>query len=157
MRKVFFLISVVFSSMFGMYAQELPGTSVDEDTSGIELAVGDTLEIGTCDSGAFKYLDYFRKTRWQGGEEAYDTTTGSGFYHSFFSTGDFNAEELACSFSGQKFTILGMEVLVNKNTGKDMAVLYLNGPDPNSVIWVDFYEALESAEIGLPGFVGLTE
>jgi hypothetical protein len=25
--------------------------------------------------------------------------------------------------------------------------MYLEGPEPNSVIWVDFYEALESGEI----------
>lgn len=122
----------------------------------VQLAVGDSMEIGTCSGEFFTHLDYFRKTRWAGGEEAYDTATGEGFYHSFFSSGDFNATELPKSFSGKRFEIIGMEVLINKNTKAEMPVLYLRGPDPHSVIWADFNEALETGEMGLPGQKFLT-
>ncbi len=42
---------------------------------------------------------------------------------------------------------MGMEVLSNKNTGEPMYIMYLKGSEPNSVIWVDFYEALDAGEI----------
>ena len=43
--------------------------------------------------------------------------------------------------------ILGVEVLKNKNTGKDMNIMYLHGDVANSVIWVDFDRAVETKEI----------
>lgn len=158
MRFFTFLILLI-SSGFAL-AQELPSTVIPapetaSDSNEVELKVGDSMEIGICPGEHFIHLDYFRKTRWVGGEPAYDTATGNGFYQSFFTTGDFNALELPPEFSGRRFAILGMEVLVNKNTGEDMGVLYLRGPDPHSVIWVDFKEALEKSEIGLPGQVML--
>lgn len=118
-----------------------------QSTVEVDVEVGDTVEIKSCPAPFFKHLDLFRKTRWEGNEPAYDTATGEGFYKSFFSTGDFNAEELSADFSGKKFAIMGMEVLTNKNTGEPMYILYLQGPLPNSVIWVDFYEALDENEI----------
>jgi len=80
------------------------------------------------------------------GAPAYDTATGNGFYQSFFK-GDYDAAELPSSYSGQKMVILGVEVLKNKNTGKDMNIMYLYGDIPNSIIWVDFDEAMATGEI----------
>ena len=51
-------------------------------------------------------------------------------------------------FKGKKLVILGVEVLKNKNTGADMNIMYLNSEIPNSVIWVDFDEAVKFNEIG---------
>jgi hypothetical protein len=130
-------------------------TEVPPDTSGqeVELKVGDSMEIGSCAGEYFQHIDYFKKTRFSDDKIAYDTATGQGFYKSFFTTGDFDAAELPAAFSGRRFAIMGMEVLANTNTGKEMGILYLRGPDPHSVIWVDFSEALEAGELGLPGQV----
>lgn len=149
MRLLLALMFAGFAS--AAYGQTDPTVIVPDDTLEIELAVGDSMEIGICPGDHYLYLDFFRKTRWAGNEEPYDTSTGHGFYQSFFTSGDFNALELEPSYRGRRFAILGMEVLVNKNTGADMAVMYLTGPEPNSVIWVDYYDALEKKEIGLPG------
>ncbi|MCC7299004.1 MAG: hypothetical protein IT244_11780, partial [Bacteroidia bacterium] len=85
-----------------------------EDSIEVELRVGDSMEIGACPSPFFTHLDLFRKTRWEVGEDAYDTATGNGFYKSFFSSGDFNASELPADFSKKHFVVMGMEVLSNK-------------------------------------------
>lgn len=138
MRVLCFFILFISPWFSDMHAQP---------TIEVDVEVGDTVEIKSCPAPYFKHLDLFRKTRWVGNEPAYDTATGDGFYKSFFSTGDFNAEELSADFSGKKFAIMGMEVLNNKNTGEPMYVLYLQGPLPNSIIWVDFYEALDENEI----------
>jgi hypothetical protein len=146
-----FLVTSI-SCFTAVQAQTMPDT-VAKAGEEVELKVGDSMEIGVCKGAYFEHLDYFRKTRWSGDTSAYDTATGEGFYKSFFTTGDFDARELPASFSGRRFAILGMEVLMNKNTDKEMGVLYLRGPDPNSVIWVDFSEALDSGELGLPGYL----
>lgn len=140
MRLLVLMLTLVLAS--GLKAQAVDSVEID-------VKVGDTVEINACPAPFFKYLDYFRKTRWIGNEPAYDTATGEGFYKSFFSTGDFNAAELSADFSGKRFGILGMEVLSNKKTGEPMYILYLNGPEPNSIIWVDFYEALAEREIDI--------
>ena len=113
----------------------------------IDLQVGDSIVIGACTRSTFTHLDFYRKTRWVGNEPVYDTTTGDGFYKSYFGGGDFNIYELPAEYSMQHFRVMGLEVLSNKNTVEPMYIMYLEGPEPNSVIWVDFYEALESGEI----------
>jgi len=112
----------------------------------IDIGRGDTALIGKTSASVFYHLDMYRRTRWEPGAPAYDTATGNGFYQSFFK-GDYDAAELPSSYSGQKMVILGVEVLKNKNTGKDMNVMYLYGDIPNSIIWVDFDEAMATGEI----------
>ncbi|MBS3914513.1 MAG: hypothetical protein KG003_08435 [Bacteroidetes bacterium] len=148
MRLFFILCSLSFSTF--LHAQKLSTSDTTKEIE-LELHVGDTMEIGICEGANFKHLDYFRKTRWADTIIPYDTATGEGFYKSFFTTGDFDASELPASFSGAYYEIMGMEVLINKNTGKEMGILYLKATEPNSVIWVDFTEAMQAKEIGLIG------
>lgn len=126
------------------------GLSGQTDSVEVELKTGDTVMIGNCSSDHFEHLDMYRKTRWEGKEPAYDTSSGEGFFASFFATGDFDVAELPKAYSGRLFVILGVEVLMNKNTGKPMNVMYLQGDLPNSVIWVDFDEAFGSGELKMP-------
>ena len=112
----------------------------------IDIGRGDTAVIGKTSASVFFHLDMYRRTRWEPGAPAYDTATGNGFYKSFFK-GDYDAAELPSSYSGQKMVILGVEILKNKNTGKDMNIMYLYGDIPNSIIWVDFDEAMATGEI----------
>jgi hypothetical protein len=146
----FFAISIMlfFASAVVAQGTEVPGmVKPTEDSLELELQLGDTMEVGACPSPAFKHMDYFKKTRWEGEPIPYDTATGNGFYKSFFTSGDFDIYELPASFSGKKFVIMGMEVLTDKNTGKDIAILYLRGPEPHSVIWVDFEPAIDNKEL----------
>jgi len=139
MRYLLLILSVL--SISSMHAQAA------EDSVEIDLQVGDSIVIGACTRSTFTHLDFYRKTRWVGNEPVYDTATGDGFYKSYFGGGDFSIYELPPEYSMQHFRVMGLEVLSNKNTGEPMYIMYLEGPEPNSVIWVDFYEALESGEI----------
>ena len=118
----------------------------------IEIGMGDTALIGKPPmdgdkvSGIYYHLDIYRKTRWDPDAPGYDTATGNGFYQAFFK-GDFDAAELPSTYAGKKLVVLGVEVLKNKNTGKDMYIMYLHSDVPNTVIWVDFYEAMATGEI----------
>lgn len=122
------------------------------DSVEITISPGDSIKIGTCKSDHFKHLDYYRKTRFPVVSQPYDSATGEGFYRSFFTSGDFDVYELPASYSKKTFVVIGMELLTNKNTREPMYILYLKGPDPNSVIWVDFYEAIHEEEIRIVRF-----
>ncbi len=138
-----FLLIIFFLATTGLRAQSA-------DSVEVEIARGDTLQIGTVETAFFKHLDMYKKTRWTGTEPAYDTASGEGFFKSFFATGDFDVAELPKAYTGRKFVVLGVEVLQNKNTGQPMNVLYLRGDLPHTVIWVDFDQAFESGELRLP-------
>lgn len=121
----------------------------------IDIGAGDTAVLKTPKGAAeYAFIDIYRKTRWapnQGPNDikttpGYDTATGNGFYADFFE-GDFDVAELPADFKGKKFVILGVEVLKNKNTGADMNIMYLHSDIPNSVIWVDFDDAVKFKEI----------
>lgn len=148
----FFFLSSLTSSK--SYAQNRPPAIPQEEE--IEIGKGDTAVLKV-PKGAMEYafIDIYRKTRWAPNDgpnipkstPGYDTATGNGFYADFFE-GDFDVAELPSDFKGKKLVILGVEVLKNKNTGADMNIMYLNSEIPNSVIWVDFDEAVKFNEIG---------
>ncbi len=142
MKKIIFILYSVFQ-LYALSAQSA-------DSVEVELKTGDTVAIGQCEGATFKHLDMYRKTRWEGNEPTYDSASGSGFFASFFASGDFDVAELPKAYSNKLFTIIGVEVLMNKNTGKPMNVMYLKADFPNAVIWVDFDEAFESGELKLP-------
>ncbi len=119
---------------------------VPEEEIEVEIGRGDTAVIGKTALAEFVHLDIYRRTRWDPDAPGYDTATGNGFYQSFFK-GDYDAAELPSLYAGRKFVILGVEILKNKNTGKDMNIMYLHGDVENSVIWVDFDRAVETREI----------
>lgn len=137
---------LVFGCLFFVSSVALAQTRT-EDSVEIEVKVGDSITLDSCSGDHYLHVDYFRKTRWVGTPKPYDTSTGEGFYKSFFTSGDFDIKDLPCSYKGTTLAVMGVEVLSNKNTGQPMYVLYLRGRDPNSILWVDFYEAVEAGEL----------
>lgn len=123
----------------------------------MEIGTGDTAVIGKSKGAeVFAYLDIFRKTRWDPDPlpldsfsmkyPTYDSATGNGFYRYFF-RGDFDAAELPNEFEGRELEILGIEVLVDTKTGDPKNIMYLKSEIPDTVIWVDFDDALKYGEI----------
>ncbi len=139
MRSLFFISLLACNAVLAQKNEQVE----------VELKRGDTLQIGKTGGSEFKHLDIYRKTRWAGNEPAYDTATGNGFFQSFFATGDFDVAELPNEYAGRKFVVLGVEVLNNKKTGQPMNIMYLQGENPNMIIWVDFDKAFESGELKL--------
>ncbi len=128
-----------------------------EDVKEYEVGAGDTAVLGKSKGAeVYAYLDLYRKTRWDPADlvqdsftlkyGAYDSATGNGFYRYFF-RGDFDVAELPNEFKGRKCEILGVEVLKKKETGEDINVMYLKGFQENTVIWVDFDDAVKYMEI----------
>lgn len=151
-RHVFCLIeeSMIRLFLISLFAACATLNAQSADSVEVEIMTGDTLQIGHPSAADFRHLDMYRKTRWTGGEVPYDTGSGSGFYQSFFASGDFDVAELPAAYEGKLFVVLGVEVLQNKTTGLPMNIMYLRGDLPNSVIWVDFDQAFESGELRLP-------
>lgn len=123
----------------------------------MEIGTGDTAVIGKSNGAeVFAYIDIFRKTRWDPDPlpldsfsmkyPTYDSATGNGFYRYFF-RGDFDAAELPNAFEGRELEILGIEVLVDTKTGGPKNIMYLKSGIPDTVIWVDFDDALKYGEI----------
>lgn len=123
----------------------------------MEIGTGDTAVIGKSNGAeVFAYIDIFRKTRWDPDPlpldsfsmkyPTYDSATGNGFYRYFF-RGDFDAAELPNAFEGRELEILGIEVLVDTKTGGLKNIMYLKSGIPDTVIWVDFDDALKYGEI----------
>lgn len=148
MRRLLFLLIWFFSVSPFLKAQQ----KVE-----MEIGTGDTAVIGKSNGAeVFAYLDIFRKTRWDPDPlpldsfsmkyPTYDSSTGNGFYRYFF-RGDFDAAELPNEFEGRELEILGIEVLVDTKTGGPKNIMYLKSDIPDTVIWVDFDEALKYGEI----------
>lgn len=148
MRRLLFLLIWFFSISPFLKAQQ----KVE-----MEIGTGDTAVIGKSNGAeVFAYLDIFRKTRWDPDPlpldsfsmkyPTYDSATGNGFYRYFF-RGDFDAAELPNEFEGRELEILGIEVLVDTKTGGPKNIMYLKSDIPDTVIWVDFDEALKYGEI----------
>ena len=77
-------------------AGSLTCTAQEEAT----LQIGDTLYFDVCSETNYKYIDYFKKTRFEKDTIQSDTLTGWNFYNRFFDTGDFDVKRMPCSFSG---------------------------------------------------------
>lgn len=148
MRKFLILVIFLFAFMPQLMAQE----KVE-----MEIGTGDTAIIGkSTGAEVFAYLDIFRKTRWDPDPlpldsftikyPTYDSSTGNGFYRYFF-RGDFDAAELPNAFEGRELEILGIEVLVDTKTGDPKNIMYLKSEIPDTVIWVDFDDAMKYGEI----------
>lgn len=110
--------------------------------------VGDSVFIAPCTQTLknFAYIQYYQKNRFSDPNATYNKETGEDFYEYFFSEGDFDVRYLPCSYSGKKYRIISIRVLVDKNTGKDRPVMFLD-LGPNTVAWVELNGAVESMEI----------
>lgn len=145
--KKFLLCCIFLFTAFLANAQNNEEVQYDTTEKEVQLQVGQYLTIGNTESDVFLHLTYYKKTRIVDTKTPYDTATGKGFFQSFFLEGDFDSKPLPKQFSGRKFTILGMETLVKKETKEAKQVIYLKGDEPNSVIWVDVENAFLAEEI----------
>lgn len=123
-------------------------TDAQTQDSSRSVDVGDSVNISVCPGGGFKYIQYYKKTRFPNPNATYNKTTGEDFYEYFFSDGDFDAKYLPCEFGGKKYRIISIRTLLDKNTGKDMTVMFLD-LGLNTVAWVALPMAVDALEIYL--------
>lgn len=139
-REQFMKVLILFFALFHSF-------SAMGQEKELTLQIGDTIQFKTsCDSGAFNFIDLYTKTRYLDSVLRYDTSTGTGFYNSFFFDGDISAERLPCSYHNQKFTITSVQTFVDKNTGEDRLVVFVLLEKWNKVAWLEFIDAYESGE-----------
>jgi hypothetical protein len=112
------------------------------------VQVGDSVFIGSCPSKGFKYIQYYRKTRFPNVNATYDKTTGDDFYEYFFLDGDFDVKILPCEYATKKFKIISIRTLMDKQTGSDRHVMFLD-LGPQTVAWVELSGAVDHLEIYL--------
>ncbi len=112
------------------------------------VQVGDSVMISVCPAKGYTYLQYYQKTRFTNINATYNKTTGEDFYEYFFLDGDFDAKALPCSYGGKKYRIISIRTMVDKNTGADRPVMFLD-LGPNTVAWVELNGAVEAVEVFL--------
>ncbi len=129
--------------LFSMYV--LKANTADSSRS---VQVGDSVMISVCPAKGYVYLQYYQKTRFPNINSTYNKTTGEDFYEYFFLDGDFDAKALPCSYGGKKYRIISIRTLVDKNTGADRPVMFLD-LGANTVAWVELNGAVEAVEVFL--------
>ncbi len=110
--------------------------------------VGDSVKIKICPQNGYQHIQYFRKTRFTNINATYNKVTGDDFYEFFFLEGDFDAKALPCNFGDKKYKILSFKTFVDKITGADRPVMFLD-LGPNTVAWVELNGAVANLEIYL--------
>jgi hypothetical protein len=66
-----------------------------------EIQIGDTLYFDVCDGDDYKFIDYYKKTRFETDTLDTDTISGWAFYKAFFNTGDFDVTRMPCELQGR--------------------------------------------------------
>lgn len=110
--------------------------------------VGDSIFISACPSKGFKYIEFYQKTRFVDPNATYNKETGDDFYEYFFGEGDFDSKVLPCEYANKQFRIISIRVLVDKNTGQDRPVMFLD-LGLNKVAWVELNGAVAAMEVYL--------
>lgn len=113
-----------------------------------QVGVGDSVFISACPVKGFQHIQYYKKTRFPNPDATYDKTTGDDFYEYFFQDGDFDAKYLPCEYGAKKYRIISIRTLVDKNTGLDRTVMFLD-LGLNTVAWVELPAAVDAMEIYL--------
>lgn len=108
--------------------------------------VGDSVIISACPAKGFMHIQYYKKTRFSDPNATYDKATGDNFYEYFFNEGDFDAKHLPCEYGGKPYRIIAFKTLVDKNTGADRPVMFLD-LGPNTIAWVELPAAVEAMEV----------
>jgi len=121
-------------------------TKAEVSDSSRAVNVGDSVIISACPAKGFQHIQYYKKTRFSDPNATYDKTTGDNFYEYFFSEGDFDAKHLPCEFGGKPYRIIAFKTLVDKTTGADRPVMFLE-LGLNTVAWVELPAAVEAMEI----------
>ncbi len=112
------------------------------------VQVGDTVTMGTCPGKAFKFIQYYKKTRIPNPAATYNKETGEDFYEYFFLDGDYDVKMLPCEYAEKKFRVISLRVFADKNTGADRNVMFLD-IGLNTVAWVEMDGAVANWEIYL--------
>jgi hypothetical protein len=133
--------------IFSFFAFTFIAQAQTQDSSR-SVNVGDSVNISVCPTKGFQYIQYYKKTRFPNPSATYNKTTGEDFYEYFFSDGDFDAKYLPCEFGGKKYRIISIRTLLDKNTGKDITVMFLD-LGLNTVAWVALPMAVDALEIYL--------
>ena len=137
------LIIMTVSALFSVLMAE----AQTKDTTRI-VQVGDSIMVSACPAKGYVYLQYYQKTRFPNPNSTYNKTTGDDFYEYFFLDGDFDAKPLPCSFGNKKYKIISLRTLVDKNTGADRPVMFLE-IGLNTVLWVELSGAVDALEVYL--------
>ena len=128
--------------IFILTAQAKAGTN--DSTRNVN--VGDSVFISKCVGQGYKYIQFYQKTRFTNPNATYNHETGDDFYEFFFGDGDFDVKYLPCEYGEKKYKIISIRVLVDKETGKDRPVMFLELA-PNTVAWVELNGAVDAVEI----------
>ncbi len=110
------------------------------------IQVGDSVFIGACSAPGYKYLQYYKKTRFPLATATYNKETGEDFYDYFFKDGDFDVKQLTCEYALKKYRVICLKVFADKKTGADRPVMFLD-IGLNTVAWVEMEGAVNSMEI----------
>jgi hypothetical protein len=141
MRAIF---TLVFLSLF--YAALAQGTRMIDK----EITVGSTIKVVKCRAGAVgvESMDLYVKTRFPDNGLRKDSLTGDGVFEWFFSTGDFDAKRLPCSYSDQTYTVATLrEVPDNEREGEIRRIVLCYGRHPLEMIWIELDKAVALNEI----------
>ena len=120
-----------------------------QSTQKIELAIGDTLWVGTCEGkDHFEYIDLITKTRIPDTTMSYDTVTGEGFYQYFFANGDMDGKRLPCFYQNEPIIVASSIKAKDKNTKEERIVIvaWVN-KSKLQVAWIEIGTAIEHGEI----------
>ncbi len=139
MKHLLLIVSTLFCVQFSQ------ANTADSSRS---VQVGDSAMVSACPVKGYVYLQYYQKTRFTNVNATYNKTTGEDFYEYFFLDGDFDAKALPCSYGNKKYRILSIRTLVDKNTGADRPVMFLD-LGLNTVAWVELNGAVEAVEVFL--------
>jgi len=132
--------------LFSFFMMLITCIKAETKDSSRTVQVGDSVFLAACPAKGFKYIQYYRKTRFPNANASYNKATGDDFYEFFFLDGDFDAKVLPCEYAGKKFRIISIKTMMDKKTGVDRHVMFLDlGPD--TVAWVELDGAVGEMEI----------
>lgn len=138
MKAILIIFSIILTQSNSLFAKTMDSTKA--------LLVGDTVTISPCPQNGFKHIQYYKKTRFPNPNATYNKETGDDFYEYFFLDGDFDVKILPCEYGNKKYKILSLRVFVDKNTGQDRRVMFLE-LEKNTVAWVELDLAVENWEV----------
>ena len=114
MRRILNLVLIMFAVFSYANAQE-----------DVDISINDTLYFDVCDGESFKYIDYYKKSRFENDSVDFDTTQGWFFYNTYFDSGDFDVSRMPCSLSGSYGIIKHMMTATDPEGNQQTVVIVL--------------------------------
>jgi hypothetical protein len=134
------LLLAVLSCFSGLTAFAGPNDSIRP------IQVGDSVILGACTAPGYKYIQYYKKTRFPNPNATYNKQTGDDFYEYFFKDGDIEGKQMTCEYALKKFRVISLKVFADKKTGADRPVMFLD-LGLNTVAWVEMGGAVSTMEV----------